>query len=48
MSQVDPSVLSSQRDVFDASAVRVICFDGQTGIGTGGSPMNSVFASQGQ
>jgi len=48
VAQVDPSVLSSQRDVFDAGAVRLICFDGETGIGTRGSPMNSVSPSQGQ
>jgi len=28
MAQVDPSGLSSQRDVFDAGPVRVICCDG--------------------
>lgn len=39
MTQVHPSGLSSQRDVFDAGPVCVICCDGQTGIGTVVSPM---------
>ena len=48
MAQVDHSGLSSQRDVFDAGPVRVICCDGQTGTGTGVFPMNSVSPSQGR
>jgi len=48
VAQVDSYVLSSQKEVFDAGAVSVICFDRQTGIGTGGSPMNWVSPSQGQ
>jgi hypothetical protein len=36
VTQEDSSDLSSQRDVFDAGPVRVICCDGQTGTGTGG------------
>ena len=45
---VDTSGLSWQRDAFDAGPVRVNCCNGQTGIETGVSPMNSVFLSQGQ
>jgi hypothetical protein len=48
VAQVDPSGLSTQRNVFDAGPVRVICCDGRTGIGTGVFPMNSVSPSQGQ
>jgi hypothetical protein len=48
MAQEDPSGFSSQRDVFDAGPVRVICCEGNTGIGTRVFPMNLVSPSQGQ